>query len=109
MTAIVSRTLATVGMFLLLSACDSKSPSIAERPPVCPQDGPIDERCAIEIVRAYAMKEYPQMTWVKFEAKYDPSLQQWFASAEHAPNTPGNYFILYLSPQGQVVKVQGGQ
>ena len=49
------------------------------------------------------------MKWVKFEAKYDPRLQQWFASAEHAPNTPGNYFILYLSPRGEIMKVQGGE
>lgn len=109
MIAIVSRACLMTGICsVLLSGCD-QAPYIAARPSGCAQGGPIDETCATEIVRAYALKEYPQLRWVKFEAKYDPTLQQWFASAEHAPNTPGNYFILYLSPQGEVVKVQGGE
>jgi hypothetical protein len=93
---------------IFLVACQPQAQG-NPRPAGCPSRGDIDATCARAIVREYALRVYPGQKWTKFDARYDEENKKWLAYAEHAPNTPGNYFFLHLSTHGQVLAVQPGQ
>jgi len=69
----------------------------------------ISKQCALAITQNYAMREYPKLKWVRFDAKFDEQDGVWVGHAEHEPNVPGNYFVLTIAPDGRILSFQGGQ